>query len=400
MITKNTTINTLYQSLPPHTRERILYAKELIVQTKEKGGKVAVAVGSGPNIHEGVTTLIAELMHKGIIDCATTSSAVISHELAGTLDTVKRIDTTMLDLDPVKQTCLTVFEATMLNQDQLEKLGKESFFDLDFYDKLMRNPGNSVIKAAGNMAYPMGLKTEILSTEILDLCRLAGSPFEEIAGLGADPMTMIGAGAQTGLPVLVTIPQLVGGGKVGFAIGDSISISERSLKVAQLFDSADVIIESAIALSQEIHDGPLETFTGHGVWSDWQDEWTYSLRDKKIIRMDLDPNLEAIWQKERRSGEITNTVIKGLPKTKVTGLPFRMEMSGFSRLPGSLPIIGDIGNIWPILMTMVAETLAINLDFMSYNQSTPEGLTMRQWIVDTVQPVNMEKIMQTLNRKN
>ncbi|NOR23725.1 MAG: hypothetical protein GQ542_04910 [Desulforhopalus sp.] len=400
MITKNTTINTLYQSLPPHTRERILYAKELIVQTKEKGGKVAVAVGSGPNIHEGVTTLIAELMHKGIIDCATTSSAVISHELAGTLDTVKRIDTTMLDLDPVKQNFFNVFEATMLNQDQLEKLGKESFFDLDFYDKLMRNPGNSVIKAAGNMAYPMGLKTEILAMDILDLCRLAGSPFEEIAGLGADPMTMIGAGAQTGLPVLVTIPQLVGGGKVGFAIGDSISISERSLKVAQLFDSADVIIESAIALSQEIHDGPLETFTGHGVWSDWQDEWTYSLRDKKIIRMDLDPNLEAIWQKERRSGEITNTVIKGLPKTKVTGLPFRMEMSGFSRLPGSLPIIGDIGNIWPILMTMVAETLAINLDFMSYNQSTPEGLTMRQWIVDTVQPVNMEKIMQTLNRKN
>jgi len=400
MITKNTTINTLYQSLPPHTRERILYAKELIVQTKEKGGKVAVAVGSGPNIHEGVTTLIAELMHKGIIDCATTSSAVISHELAGTLDTVKRIDTTMLGLDPARQNFFNVFEATILKQEQLEKLGKESFFDLDFYDKLMRSPGNSVIKAAGNMAYPMGLKTEILAKEILDLCRLAGSPFEEVAGLGADPMTMIGAGAHTGLPVLVTIPQLVGGGKVGFAIGDSISISERSLKVAQLFDSADVIIESAIALSQEIHDGPLETFTGHGVWSDWQDEWTYSLRDKKIIRMDLDPNLETIWQKERHSGEITNTVIKGLPKTKVTGLPFRMEMSGFSRLPGSLPIIGDIGEIWPILMTMVAETLAINLDFMSYNQSTPEGLKMRQWIVDTVQPVNMEKIMQTLNRKN
>jgi hypothetical protein len=280
-------------------------------------------------------------------------------------------------------------------------LKKEAFFDSDFYDKLMSSPGNSVIKAAGNMAYPMGLKTEFLATEIFELCRLTGRPFEEIAGLGADPMTMVGAGAQTGLPVLVTIPQLVGGGKVGFAIGDSISISERSLKVAQLFDSADIIIESAIALSQEIHDGPLETFTGHGVWSDWQDEWTYSLRDKKIIRMDLDPNLEAIWQKERTTGEISNTVIKGLPKTKVTGLPFRMEMSGFSRLPGSLPIIGDIGNIWPILMTMVAETLSIELDFMSYNQSSPEGLTMRQWIVDTVQPVNMEKIKGTLkNAKN
>ncbi|MCP4338351.1 MAG: hypothetical protein GY799_05550 [Desulfobulbaceae bacterium] len=400
MITKNTIINVLFNSLPPHTRERILYAKDLIVQSKEKGGKIAVAVGSGPNIHEGVTTLIAELMHKGIVDCATTSSAVISHELAGTLDIVKRIDTDMLGLDPARQNYFKVFEATMLSPEQHETLRKETFFDPDFYDKLMRSPGNSVIKAAGNMAYPMGLKTEFLATEILELCRLTGRSFEEIAGLGADPMTMVGAGAQTGLPVLVTIPQLVGGGKVGFAVGDSISISERSLKVAQLFDSADIIIESAIALSQEIHDGPLETFTGHGVWSDWQDEWTYSLRDKKIIRMDLDPNLEAIWQKERATGEISNTVIKGLPKTKVTGLPFRMEMSGFSRLPGSLPIIGDIGNIWPILMTMVAETLAIELDFMSYNQSSPEGLTMRQWIVDTVQPVNMAKIKQTLKPKD
>ena len=170
MLTKNTTINTLYQSLPPHTRERILYAKELIVQTKEKGGKVAVAVGSGPNIHEGITTLIAELMHKGIIDCATTSSAVISHELAGTLDTVKRIDTTMLGLDQAKQNFFNVFEATILKQDQLEKLKRESFFDLDIYDKLVHSPGNSVIKAAGNMAYPMGLQTEILAMEILDLC--------------------------------------------------------------------------------------------------------------------------------------------------------------------------------------------------------------------------------------
>jgi hypothetical protein len=398
MITKNKIINVFFNSLPPHTRERILYAKDLIVKTKEKGGKIAVAIGSGPNIHEGVTTLIAELMHKGIVDSATTSSAVISHELAGTLDIVKRIDTTLLGLDPTRQNYFNVFEATMLSSDQLENLRKESFFDPDFYDKLMRSPGNSVIKAAGNMAYPMGLKTEKLAGEILELCRLTGRPFEEVAGLGADPMTMLGAGAQTGLPVLVTIPQLVGGGKVGFAIGDSIPVSERSLKVAQIFDSADIIIESAIALSQEIHDGPLETFTGHGVWSDWQDEWTYSLRDKKIIRMDLDPNLEAIWQKERDSGEISNTVIKGLPKTKVTGLPFRMEMSGFSRLPGSLPIIGDIGNLWPILMTMVAETLAIKLDFMSYNQSSPEGAAMRQWIVDTVQPLNMAKIKLALKQ--
>ena len=33
---------------------------------------------------------------------------------------------------------------------------------------------------------------------------------------------VIGAGATKGLPVLVTIPQLIGGGAVGLNIGDSI----------------------------------------------------------------------------------------------------------------------------------------------------------------------------------
>lgn len=41
-----------------------------VVDAKKKGGKVAVVTGSGPNIHEGVTTLIAELMDKGIVDSA------------------------------------------------------------------------------------------------------------------------------------------------------------------------------------------------------------------------------------------------------------------------------------------------------------------------------------------
>jgi hypothetical protein len=306
------------------------------------------------------------------------------------------VDASQLSLDPDKQNFFNLFEASLLTPDQLREFEHAPYFDADFYNLLMRSEGNTLIKAAGNMAYPMGLRTEIMAMEILELCKIHNKAFEEISGIGADPMTMIGAGAKLGLPVLVTVPQLVGGGKVGFAIGDSIPVSERSLRVARLFDSADVIIESAIALSQEIHDGPLETFTGHGVWSDWQGEWTYSMRDKAIIRMDLDPNLEAIWQKERKDHEITNTVIKGMPKTKVTGLPFRMEMSGFSRIPGSMPIIGDIGTIWPILVTLVAEDLNIHLDFMSHNQSTPEGGAMRQWIVDNVKPVDMDAIRKVL----
>jgi len=317
---------------------------------------------------------------------------VISHEMAGTLDKVKRVDARLLDFDPEKSNFFDIFEASILTVSQIDTLQKEMDFDIDLYNTILSEKGSVIIKAAGNMGYPMGLRTELLAMEILDITKKMQKPFEEIVGLGADPMTMIGAGALQNLPVIVTVPQLVGGGKVGFAIGDSILVSERSQRVAKLLDSADVIIESAIALSQEIHDGPLETYTGHGVWSDWQKEWTYSLKNKKVIRIDLDPNLENIWQKERVHSEITNAVTKGLPKTKVTGLPFRMEMSGFSRLPNSIPIIGDIGNVWPVLASKVARELGVHLDFMSYNQSLPEGVAMREWIVDTIQPIDRGKI--------
>jgi len=41
----------------------LLKAVEQIVAAKRRGGSVVAVTGSGPNIHEGVTTLIAELMH-------------------------------------------------------------------------------------------------------------------------------------------------------------------------------------------------------------------------------------------------------------------------------------------------------------------------------------------------
>ena len=64
-------------------------AVESIVEAKQNGRKVVVATGSGPNLHEGVTTLIAELMAKGIIDGILTSSAVVaapSFGMAGCLN--------------------------------------------------------------------------------------------------------------------------------------------------------------------------------------------------------------------------------------------------------------------------------------------------------------------------
>jgi len=78
-------IAEIEMALPQKTQDRVKRAAAWILETKEKGGKVAVVVGSGPNLHEGVTTLIAELIHKGIVDGVCTSSAVVSHEMAGTL---------------------------------------------------------------------------------------------------------------------------------------------------------------------------------------------------------------------------------------------------------------------------------------------------------------------------
>jgi hypothetical protein len=258
---------------------------------------------------------------------------------------------------------------------------------------MISEEGDAIIKVAGNIAYPTGLRTEKLARDGLDLAVKAAVPFELVAGLGADPHTMIGAGAVKNLPVLVTVPQLVGGGEVGLAVGDSLSISERSLNIAKLLDSADVIIESALALSQEIHDGPFERFTGHGIWADWDGQWTYSLADKKLIRIDLDPNLEKAWLNEQESSMVSTAVHKGLPKTKTMGIPFRMEMSGFSRIPGSIPIVADIGEVWPVIATRVADALDIELDFMSYKQSWPAGEKVREWIVNRVEPVNRERMI-------
>lgn len=381
-----------YAALSESLRHRVDAAVDAVVAAKERGKKVVAALGSGPNLHEGVTTLVAELMQKGIIDGVTTSSAVVSHEMAGTLDKVKRVSVRNLGLPEKGWNAFEVFEATVLTDAQLACLAREMELDEPFYRRIMAMPGNTIIKAAGNMAYPVGLRTELLAMEVFELARNSGRPFEEVVGHGADPMTMIGAGARRNLPVLVTVPQLVGGGKVGLAIGDSITITERAGRIARLYAGAEVIIESAIALSQEIHDGPLETYTGHGIWSNWQNEWTYSLNGKKIFRIDLDINLERIWQREHDDRGISNAVIQGLPKTKVVGMPFRMEMSGFARLPASMPIIGDIGLIWPILALRISQRLGVQLDFISCKQDLAEGAMMREWIVENVQMVDRAEL--------
>ena len=400
MEVKRTLLNDFYYGLDERSREALDSAVSKVVEAKKKGGKVAVVTGSGPNLHEGVTTLIAELMDKGIVDGVTTSSAVINHEMSGSLDKVKMCDASLFGLDKSRMPRGNVFEFTALPEEQVDILRKEMILDEEFLEKGKTADGRMVIKAAGNMAYPMGLRTEKIAEEILSLSRQSGLPFETIAGWGCDTKTMLGMGAEKGLPVLVTIPQMVGGGHVGLAVGDSIPIAERSRRIADMLGEADVIIESAVALTQEIHDGPFETYTGHGIWSWWQGQPVYSLENKTLVRFDLDENLRLAQDLQNQSSMIQEAIDKGLPKTKISKIPFRMEMSAFARHEGSIPVIGDIGMIWPVFALRIADELGISLDFISYKQETEEGRDMREWIVSNVKFLDREKMLKKFREWN
>ena len=394
-------IRRLHESLPASTQNHLAQAIRKIVAAKERGGRVVVVTGSGPNIHEGVTTQIAELIRKGVVDGVITSSAVIAHEMAGTLDRVKRVEAGAEDL-PISTAMLPrgrIFEITVLSAAQRMEMEKEVPEGWDLYDRMSGLPGNLVIKAAGNMAWPVGLRTERLAREIAASASQFGASLEQVAGLGASPWTMIGAGAEKNVPVVVSIPQLVGGGAVGIAVADTISTARRARLIADMLAGADVIIESAIALSQEIHDGPFETYTGHGIWAAWDHSPTYSLEGKTLVRIDLDPNLERAWEMERQDAEVQNAVNQGLPKTKRTGIPFRMEMSGFARLEGSIPVTADIGVAWPVLASSLEKSLGLKLDFLSAPQETDEGRRMREWITQEVAYVNRATMYAEIERR-
>ena len=389
-------VRIVESQIAPDMRNRIQMVVDTVTAAKEKGERVVVVTGSGPNVHEGVTTLIAELIRLGIVDGVTTSSAVVSHEMAGVLDKVKRVDGRRLGIPESKLPHGGTFELSLLDDETLAAIAAELPLDADLIERLNQMPGDTIIKAAGNLGYPAGLYIEHLAAEVLAAARERHVPFEQVAGLGADERTMIGAAAKRAIPALVTIPQLIGGGAVGLAIGDSIPISERAERLALMLEGASVIIESAVVLTQEIHDGPFETYTGHGLWADWQGHRTYSLEGKTLVRIDLDPVLETVWQAERDKGAVQAAVDKGLPKTKLFKVPFRMEMSGFARLEGSIPILGDIGAVWPVLAYRIADRLKLDLDFLSYPQQTPQGQAMREWIVDQIRPFSKQRMQAAL----
>lgn len=395
-------IEELRNSLSGSSQTHLDAAIRAIVRAKQRGGRVVVVTGSGPNIHEGVTTQIAELIRKGLVDGVITSSAVVAHEMAGTLDHVKRIPMAGSAGLPIAAELLPRgggFEITMLSPGERDEIQREMPHGWDLYDELSARTGNLIIKAAGNMAWPMGLRTERLAREIREVASQQGTSLEYLAGLGCDPMTMIGAGARKNVPVLVSIPQLVGGGAVGIAIGDAISISRRARLISEMLNGADVIIESAIALSQEIHDGPFETYTGHGIWAAWDHLDTYSLNGKTLVRIDLDSNLERAWEMERQNSQIQQAVNEGLPKTKRTGIPFRMEMSGFARLESSIPVTGDIGVVWPVIANELEEQLGVSLDFVSAPQESEHGRNVREWIAENVDYLHRVPMYEELSRR-
>jgi len=387
-------IEQFRNSLDQRSQDALRESVDSIVTAKRRGGKVMVVTGSGPNIHEGVTTLIAELIHIGIIDAVSTSSAVVSHEMGGSLERVLRVNAEALGMDMRFIPRGDLFEISVMCDELLAEIKNEMIIDEELLRKAADLPLHSnIIKAAGNMAYPMGLRGELIAGEILQLARLYGLTFEQVAGYGCDRMTMMGACAERGVPLLVTIPQLIGGGAVGMAIGDSIPVSRRSMRLSRLIAQSDVIIESAVALTQEIHDGPFECYTGHGIWAGWQGQQTYSLKGKTLVRFDLDENLRKATEMEKT---IQEAIDKGLPKTKIAKIPFRMEMSAFARHEGSLPVIGDIGKIWPVMAHDICSALGIELDFLSASQDTPEGQAMREWIVENVRPLNRKKMMRKI----
>ncbi|HOE80549.1 MAG TPA: hypothetical protein PLX82_10310, partial [Smithellaceae bacterium] len=139
-------IDEFYEGLDERSRASLLEAVSRVVSVKQKGGKVAVVTGSGPNLHEGVTTLIAELMDKGIVDSVTTSSAVIIHEMGGVLDRVKMCDASVFGFDEKKMPRGNIFEFTEMTDRQLDGLRREMPLDEELLRKGARTEGRMVIK--------------------------------------------------------------------------------------------------------------------------------------------------------------------------------------------------------------------------------------------------------------
>ena len=108
-------------------------------------------------------------MRVGVIDGVTTSSAVISHEMGGTLDKVKRCSGEAVGVDPFFLPRGGDFELTEMSDEAIAAIARHIDIDMGLIERLKAEPGKTIIKAAGNLGYPMGLWMEHLAMEIATL---------------------------------------------------------------------------------------------------------------------------------------------------------------------------------------------------------------------------------------
>jgi hypothetical protein len=57
-----------------------------------------------------------------------------------------------------------------------------------------------------------------------------------------------------------------------------------------------------------------------------------------------------------------------------------------------VPISADIGAVWPALAQGVIRELGLVAEFMTAPQETPEGVAMREWIVNQVTPLDRARV--------
>lgn len=345
-----------YRALQDDERVRLDGAVASLVEAKKRRQRVVAVIAGEVHLSRGITLLVADLMRKGIIDAVLTTAAIIDHEMSGVLEKVKRIENPPAGLHREDGSADGVMNVALLSPRMIERFREEMDIDVSSYRAMLGAPGPITVEPAGGGTWPGGKRTSILSGFVLSQSRRCRIPFEEMAGYGADPGTMIGAGARSGIPVLVPPSCLDDdGGSIGLAIRESLSPSERSGRVAEIMNRAHLIIAST--------DGPGCTFPAGfaqgGPW-DGSGEKTPEYSGRRTIVLIDGPHSDVqLTPDERKAGE-----------------------------PGSLIITGGLETSWSLLAFRAAKALGIALDFVPCARGRNESERLREWIAARIEPAD------------
>ncbi|MBN2282978.1 MAG: hypothetical protein JXO48_03725 [Deltaproteobacteria bacterium] len=369
MGTDRNLLDERYRALPDDERVRLDDAVASLVEAKKRRQRVVAVITGEVHLSRGITLLVADLMRKGIVDAVLTTAVIIDHEMSGVLEKVKRIEKPPAGLHREGGSADGVMNVALLSPRMIERFRDEMDIDVSSYRAMLGAPGTITVEPAGGGTWPGGKRTALLSGFVLSQSRHCRIPFEEMAGYGADPGTMIGAGARAGLPVLVPPSCLDDdGGAVGLAIRESLSPSERSGRVAEIMNRAHLIITST--------DGPGCTFpagfTQGGPWGGGEAPPECSGR-RTIVLIDGPLHDVPPTPGDHRAGE-----------------------------PESLIITGGLDTSWSLLAFRAAEALGITLDFVPCARGRDEGERLREWIAARIEPADkgmIERAAQKLIEK-